>query len=45
LREENSESKIRAEIERAIGSRSKTGFEEQQRYDDVFKNSMTSIGG
>lgn len=45
LREENSEVKIKAEIERAIGSRSKTGFEEQQRYDDVFKNSMTSIGG
>lgn len=45
LREENSESKITAEIARAIGSRSKTGFEEQQRYEDVFKNSMTSIGG
>lgn len=45
LRQENSPSKILAQIENAISSRSKTGFEEQQRYDDVFKNSMTSIGG
>lgn len=45
LRSENCNEKISAEIERAIGSRSKTGFEEQQRYKDVFKNSMTSIGG
>lgn len=45
LRSENCSEKISAEIERAIGSRSKTGFEEQQRYKDVFKNSMTSIGG
>lgn len=45
LRQEKGSSKIMAEIERAIGSRSKTGFEEQQRYEDVFKNSMTSIGG
>ncbi|HLV62617.1 GTP 3',8-cyclase MoaA [Galbibacter sp.] len=45
LRSENCNEKISTEIERAIGSRSKTGFEEQQRYKDVFKNSMTSIGG
>lgn len=45
LRQENATYKIMAEIEKAIGSRSKTGFEEQQRYEGVFKNSMTSIGG
>ncbi|WP_083852516.1 GTP 3',8-cyclase MoaA [Galbibacter marinus] len=45
LRSENSTEMIRTEIQRAIGSRSKTGFEEQKRYDGVFQNSMTSIGG
>src|SRR5690606_1332830 len=41
LRSENSTEMIRTEIQRAIGSRSKTGFEEQKRYDGVFQNSMT----
>src|SRR5690606_11108660 len=45
LRQENATSEIIAEIEKAIGSRSKTGCEAQQRYEGVFKNSMTSIGG
>ncbi|WP_417443605.1 GTP 3',8-cyclase MoaA [Joostella sp.] len=45
LRSDNSEAKINEHILAAIGSRSKTGFEEQQKYDGVFNNSMTSIGG
>ncbi|QLE00777.1 GTP 3',8-cyclase MoaA [Galbibacter sp. BG1] len=45
LRTENSDSKIQEYILAAIGSRSKTGFEEQQKYKGVFNNSMTSIGG
>ncbi|WP_335964910.1 GTP 3',8-cyclase MoaA [Galbibacter sp. PAP.153] len=45
LRGENSEEKIKEHILAAIGSRSKTGFEEQQKYNGVFNNSMTSIGG
>ncbi|MDG3584029.1 GTP 3',8-cyclase MoaA [Galbibacter pacificus] len=45
LRGENSEKKIKEHILAAIGSRSKTGFEEQQKYNGVFNNSMTSIGG
>lgn len=36
---------IAEHIRAAVGSRSKTGFEEQQKYIGVFKNSMTSIGG
>lgn len=32
-------------IRAAVGSRAKTGFEEQQKYKGVFNNSMTSIGG
>ncbi len=45
LRKPNSEEKIKQEILKAIGSRSKTGFEAQEKYADVFSNSMTSIGG
>ncbi|HUH46006.1 MAG TPA: GTP 3',8-cyclase MoaA [Arenibacter sp.] len=45
LRGENAEKKIEEHILKAIGSRSKTGFEEQRKYMGVFQNSMTSIGG
>lgn len=45
LRGENGEEKIKEHIQKAIGSRSKTGFEEQRKYMGVFQNSMTSIGG
>jgi len=45
MREDNSEEKVKAFIQKAIGSRAKTGFEAQQQYKDVFSNSMTSIGG
>ncbi|EIJ37647.1 molybdenum cofactor biosynthesis protein A [Galbibacter orientalis DSM 19592] len=45
LRSENSEEKIKQHILATIGSRSKTGFEEQEKYKGVFNNSMTSIGG
>ncbi|MFT6796123.1 MAG: hypothetical protein ACJART_001261, partial [Maribacter sp.] len=36
---------IKKEILKAVGSRAKTGFEAQEKYADVFSNSMTSIGG
>lgn len=45
LRQPNSEENIKKEVLKAIGSRSKTGFEAQEKYADVFSNSMTSIGG
>ena len=45
LRSDASDEKIREQILKAIGSRSKTGFEAQQEYKGVFGNSMTSIGG
>lgn len=45
LRQPNSEENIQKEILKAIGSRAKTGFEAQEKYADVFSNSMTSIGG
>ena len=45
MRGENAESKIKEHILKAIGSRSKTGFEEQKKYEGIFENSMTSIGG
>ncbi|MDO6518362.1 GTP 3',8-cyclase MoaA [Zobellia uliginosa] len=45
LRAEGSTEKIKESILKAIGSRSKTGFEAQQKYKGVFANSMTSIGG
>ncbi|MDO6819651.1 GTP 3',8-cyclase MoaA [Zobellia sp. 1_MG-2023] len=45
LRVKDSEEKIKESILKAIGSRSKTGFEAQQKYKGVFSNSMTSIGG
>lgn len=45
LRQPDSEENIKKEILKAIGSRAKTGFEAQEKYADVFSNSMTSIGG
>ena len=45
LRGANSEERIKDEILKAVGSRAKTGFEAQEKYKDVFSNSMTSIGG
>ncbi|MGB6153981.1 MAG: GTP 3',8-cyclase MoaA [Pricia sp.] len=45
LRSENSEEKVKEQILKAIGSRSKTGHEAQEKYKGVFDNSMTSIGG
>ncbi|PKA96877.1 cyclic pyranopterin monophosphate synthase subunit MoaA [Flavobacteriaceae bacterium MAR_2009_75] len=45
LRSNDSEVKVIEQILKAIGSRAKTGFEAQQKYQGVFDNSMTSIGG
>lgn len=45
LRAENSEKNVKEQILKAVGNRSKTGFEAQQKYKGVFSNSMTSIGG
>ncbi len=45
LRIDNSEEGIKEHILKAIGSRSKTGFEAQQENKGVFAKSMTSIGG
>ena len=45
MRGDNVEEKVKEHILKAIGSRSKTGFEEQERYTGIFQNSMTSIGG
>ena len=45
MRADDVEANIKSEILKAIGSRSKTGFEAQEKYKDVFSNSMTSIGG
>lgn len=45
LRGENAAEQVEKHILAAIGSRAKTGFEEQQKYMGIFKNSMTSIGG
>ena len=45
LRSNDSEVKVIEQIFKAIGNRAKTGFEAQQKYQGVFDNSMTSIGG
>ncbi len=45
MRGEDSENGIKTEILKAVGSRAKTGFEAQEKYKNVFSNSMTSIGG
>lgn len=45
MRGENREENIKKHIQKAIGSRAKTGFEEQEKYAGIFENSMTSIGG
>jgi cyclic pyranopterin phosphate synthase len=45
MRAANSEENIKKEILKAVGNRAKTGFEAQEKYKNVFSNSMTSIGG
>lgn len=45
LRSDDSGEMVKQQILKAIGSRSKTGFEAQQKYKGVNANSMTSIGG
>tara|TARA_R110002020_G_scaffold18530_2_gene64552 strand:- start:463 stop:1362 length:900 start_codon:yes stop_codon:yes gene_type:complete len=45
MRADDMEENIKKEILKAVGSRAKTGFEAQEKYKDVFSNSMTSIGG
>lgn len=45
MRSEDAKSKVEEQILKAVGSRAKTGFEAQEKYRDVFSNSMTSIGG
>lgn len=45
LRNDDSGEMVKQQILKAIGSRSKTGFEAQQKYKGVNANSMTSIGG
>lgn len=45
LRSENSEEKIKEHILMAVGNRSKTGFEAQQKHEGIFNSSMTTIGG
>lgn len=45
MRGEDSERKVKEQVLKAVGSRAKTGFEAQEKYKDVFSNSMTSIGG
>lgn len=45
MRADDVEENIKKEILKAVGSRAKTGFEAQEKYKDVFSNSMTSIGG
>ncbi|PIB38834.1 cyclic pyranopterin phosphate synthase MoaA [Maribacter sp. 4G9] len=45
MRGEDSENKVKEEVLKAVGSRAKTGFEAQEKYANVFSNSMTSIGG
>lgn len=45
MRSDNVASKVREQILKAIGAKAKTGFEAQEKYGDVFSNSMTSIGG
>ncbi|MAU72624.1 MAG: GTP 3',8-cyclase MoaA [Pseudozobellia sp.] len=45
FRQEESDRKVKQKILEAIGNRAKTGFEAQQKYQGIFENSMTSIGG
>lgn len=45
MRGADSENKVKEEVLKAVGSRAKTGFEAQEKYANVFSNSMTSIGG
>lgn len=45
MRGADSEENIKKEILKAVGNRAKTGFEAQEKYKNVFSNSMTSIGG
>lgn len=46
VREQNSFDNVKLAIEKAIGSRAKTGFDAQKEHEaKVFESSMTSIGG
>jgi len=45
MRADDVEENIKKEILKAVASRAKTGFEAQEKYKEVFSNSMTSIGG
>ncbi|MFH6605043.1 GTP 3',8-cyclase MoaA [Maribacter algicola] len=45
MRSANTTENVQKLILDAVGSRAKTGFEAQQKYEGVFSNSMTSIGG
>lgn len=45
MRGADSKNKVKEEVLKAVGSRAKTGFEAQEKYANVFSNSMTSIGG
>lgn len=45
LRDNSSVDAVKEQILKAVGSRAKTGFEAQEKYDGIFSNSMTSIGG
>ncbi|WP_405381619.1 GTP 3',8-cyclase MoaA [Maribacter sp. LLG6340-A2] len=45
MRADDEADNLKSAILKAIGSRARTGFEAQEKYKDVFSNSMTSIGG
>lgn len=45
MREENYEERIKEQLLLAVGTRAKNGFEAQNENNNVFENSMTSIGG
>lgn len=45
MRSGEPEEQVKSAILKAVGSRARTGFEAQEKYKDVFSNSMTSIGG
>ena len=45
LRNSEDDEMVRQAILKSIGNRARTGFEAQSKYNEVFENSMTSIGG
>ena len=45
IRKGNSTNEVQEAIKKAIGSRAATGFDAQKEHQNVFNNSMTSIGG